>query len=103
MPFASVYKRDSHFTRHGAEFGATTAEEYEQMADEFLFGDRAADTRECFRMSDKLRFRDSNRHFGVSCVVPEYVRTFYIVPTSKVSNRGGNGSFFTYECGRADL
>jgi hypothetical protein len=103
MPFASLYKRAIHFTRHGAEFGAATPEEYEQMADAFMFGLRDHDTRECFRVADKLRFKDSNRYFGVSCVVPEFVRTFYQAPATKVANRGGCGAFFAYECARSNL
>jgi len=104
MPFASPYKRDIHFSRHGAKFGAATAEQYEQMADEFLFGMMDHDTREGFRINDRLRFKDSNRHFGVAAIAaPEHIRTFYPVPAIKITNRGGCAAFFTYECGREDL
>jgi pyocin large subunit-like protein len=34
-----------HFERHGADFGATTPEEYEALADRFMDGERSEATR----------------------------------------------------------
>jgi hypothetical protein len=36
VPFANPYLLQSHFDRHGHEFGATSEQEYEQMADAFM-------------------------------------------------------------------
>jgi hypothetical protein len=105
MPFASTMGRDIHFQKHGHKFGLKNAAEYERMAEEFMFGNRDADTRECIRQhySHRLRFKDSNRHFGVAQVAPGFIMTFYPVSATKVANRGGSAGFFSYECLRTDL
>ena len=105
MPFANATIREIKFQKHGQEFNAADAVTYEQIADTFLFGARDADTRECVRVfySHRLRFKDSNRHFGVARAASNQIKTFYLVSQSKVSNRGGCAMFFTYECGRNDL
>jgi hypothetical protein len=105
MPFASLMGRDIHFQKHGQKFGLNDAAEYERMAEEFIFGDRDADTRECIRQHypHRLRFKDSNRHFGVAQVAPAFIMTFYPVSAAKVANRGGSARFFSYECSRDDL
>ncbi|MDO9417154.1 hypothetical protein, partial [Pararhizobium sp.] len=38
--FADQAKLDDHFNRHGADFGATSSTQYQQMADDFLTGSR---------------------------------------------------------------
>lgn len=105
MPFASTMSRDLHFLRHGHKFGLSDAAAYEQMAEEFMFGGRAADTRECVRQyyPHRLRFKDSNRHFGAAQAAPAFIKTFYPVSSIKVANRGGSAGFFSYECSRNDL
>jgi hypothetical protein len=105
MPFTSAMGRDIHFQKHGHKFGLTDAAAYEQMAEEFMFGVRDADTRECIRTHypDRLRFKDSNRHFGVAQVATAFIKTFYPVSVTKVINRGGSAGFFSYECSRDDL
>lgn len=91
--------------KHGAKFGVTTEAEYEQMADAFMFDAMDADTRECVRpsLTDRLRFKAVNRHFGVACIQPAFVRTFYPVPPKRIAKRGGPEPFFAYECGRTNL
>ncbi len=105
MPFANVWERDIHFTRHGYKFGAADAFEYERMADSFMFKVMSAATRECVRPTgiDRLRFKETNRHFGVACINPQFVRTFYPVSPVKVTRHGGPVGFFAYECARRDL
>lgn len=94
-----------HFAKHGHKFGAASQSEYERMADEFLFGLMDRDTSECLRPSgaDRLRFRTTNRHFGVACTRPIFVRTFYPVEAGLIANHGGAARYFTYECGRTVL
>ena len=40
MPFANPEERADHFHKHGAEFGAKNARDYEAKADAFLLGQR---------------------------------------------------------------
>lgn len=102
MPFATVYERDIHFKRHGAEFGAATELEYEAMADRFMLGPMNADTRDCTRPNgdDYLRMELITADFGVTCVSTGFLRTFYRPSVMKVWNRGGTKRFLAYECAR---
>jgi hypothetical protein len=38
MPFLNKWERDIHFAKHGHEFGAADAADYERMADVFMSG-----------------------------------------------------------------
>lgn len=99
MPFANNFERALHFQKHGHEFGAATETDYERMADAFMFGILVSPVQECTRPNhvDRLRFSDPNRHFGVACVHPEIVRTFYRVSSLKIARHGGGARFFGYE------
>lgn len=105
MPFVNSWERKIHFSKHGHEFGVSSEEEYEHMADTFMFGDMTPPTQECTRPSlvDRLRFNRRNRHFGVACVVPVFIRTFYPVNPMKIARHGGPDLFFAFECGRVNL
>lgn len=102
MPFRTVYDRDTHFKRHGAEFGAATEVEYEAMADRFMFGPMNADTRDCTRASrdSYLRMDLARTDFGVTCVNRVFLRTFYRPTAAKIRNRGGAEAFLASECAR---
>ena len=41
-------------------------------------------------------------HFGVACMGPDFVKTFYSVSQGKIVNRGGIAGFLAVECGRFD-
>ena len=99
-------KRAIHFARHGHEFGARDEFDYERMADEFLYGPMVPPTAECFRLmgrGDRVRFSPASLHFGVVCMAPEYIRTFYIPNMAWIISHGGTAGFWAYECGRVDL
>ncbi len=105
MPFNNQLERDLHFAKHGQEFGAVDASDYERMADSFMFDSMVADAHECIRPSglDRIRFGFSTYIEGVACTQPIYLRTFYIVRTMTVRHHGGSQGYFTYECGRINL
>src|ERR1017187_7990732 len=90
MPFVNSWERKIHFSKHGHEFGVGTEEEYELMADSFMFGGMTHPTQECTRpnLVDRLRFNGTNRHFGVVCVTPVFIRTFYRVRPAKIARHG---------------
>ena len=102
MPFQDTLERDLHFAKHGHEFGAADAAEYERMADAFMFGPIAAEVRECIRQNgmDRLRFGYSSHHFGVATTRPVSVRTFYIVRAINIASHGGTREYFQWQCGR---
>lgn len=105
MPFLSQFQRDIHFQKHGREFNAADAVEYERMADEFMFGAMTLVMRECVRANgnERLRFSVAHHHFGAANLAPEFIKTFYRVPMHTVNRHGGSASYFNYECGRMDL
>jgi hypothetical protein len=102
MPFANDYERDSHFMKHGHKFNVLDAFEYERMADAFMFGPMSLDTRESDANNkiNRIRFCDSNRHFGVARIRPAYLRTFYPISVGKIAAHGGYEGFFNWECGK---
>jgi hypothetical protein len=98
-------KRDLHFQKHGHEFGAVDAAEYEQMADDFMFNTRDSNTLECRRpnLGSRLRFNTWTRYFGSASVAPDFVQTFHIVTIGKVNRHGGELQYFGWECGRINV
>lgn len=102
MPFRNQLERDLHFAKHGNEFGATDAADYEKMADDFMSGALDADTGECTRPGglDRIRFGFSTYIEGVACTMPVYLRTFYVVSAMLVARHGGSRGYFSFECGR---
>jgi hypothetical protein len=102
LPFANAQELSIHFAKHGHKFGIATEKEYEKMADAFMSGAMNANTKECTRPNRTRRCRlDFVRiHFGVACINPSFVLTFYPVDPAVVAfNRDVNG-FFTNECAR---
>lgn len=65
MPFKHRYDLQRHFVRHGDEFGATTADEYERLADAFVTGPLREGALECTRNGDLVRFDPRTCEFGV--------------------------------------
>jgi len=105
MPFENATERAIHFAKHGKKFGIADELDYEQLADAFIFGPLLLPTRECIRPSliDRLRFNGTNRHFGVACVAPEFIRTFYPVELRTIARHKDAAGFFVYECRRVNL
>jgi len=101
-----VYQRDSHFKRHGTEFGVHAAAEYEAMADAFMApGPINVDTLDGTRHRkdgdvDYMRMDTVKSDFGVSCLNRNFLRTFYRPTATKIRNRGGAVGFFAFECAR---
>jgi pyocin large subunit-like protein len=98
-------KRDIHFQRHGHEFGAVDAGDYERMADAFLFGPMEQSTRECHRPNrgSRLRFDTWNRRFGSASVAPVFLKTFYRVQQATINYHGSEMQYFGWECGRINV
>lgn len=102
MPFQDTLERDIHFAKHGHEFGASDAMEYERMADAFMFDPIIADVRECIRPGgmDRLRFGYSSHRLGVACTRPVFIRTFHVVRSVNIASHGGTRGYFQWQCGR---
>lgn len=105
MPFANPFQRAIHFQKHGHEFAASSAIEYEQMADAFMTSPLLLTMRECIRPggSDRVRINIANKHFGVAIVSSSVIKTFYIIPVHQILRRGDVTSFFSYECARINV
>jgi len=75
--FADPAKLVDHYMRHGADFGATSAAQYEAMADTFLNGPRGAGVLQRTRRNgDIVRYDPATQAFGV--VKPDgTIRTYY--------------------------
>jgi hypothetical protein len=102
MPFQDTLERDIHFAKHGIEFGAVNAIEYERMADTFMFSPMAIEVHECIRPTgqDRIRFGFITFRLGVACVTPQFIRTFHIVGLREVRRRRGSTGYFAWQCGR---
>jgi hypothetical protein len=104
VPFSTVYKRDSHFQRHGHQFGAANAIEYEQMADSFMFGVMNGTTQERLRPNGRMKNRMdfATIHFGSAEVARPIVATFYIPHPDTIARHGGAIQLFADYCARPD-
>lgn len=66
MAFVNARQLGLHFGKHGAEFGAGSPQEYEQLADIFLVGALRASVHECRRAGgDVVRFDPASDEYGV--------------------------------------
>jgi filamentous hemagglutinin len=71
MPFANSQERADHFHKHGADFGAKNAKDYEAKADAFLLGRKAGEVRTYFRPVPGVTHKRSTNleYFNVSCLL----------------------------------
>jgi hypothetical protein len=83
--FVNERQRNRKFTKHGADFGASNAQEYARYADEFLGGIAPDGVLECPRSEgDKLRFDPRTNAYGV-LDAGGVIRTFFKpVPCSSI-------------------
>lgn len=89
-----------HFTKHRAEFGVPTADEYLALAEEFMYGALGPNTRECIRPSgDVVRFDFITHELGVAS--RGIIRTYHVPPPRRIRGKGGESGYFTWECGRS--
>jgi pyocin large subunit-like protein len=97
-------ERDIHFRRHGHEFGVGTPDEYEQMADAFMFGPINADTHECIGPNGNRRKRMDyiTVHFGAAVVRRNVLITFYIPTADTARRHGGAAQLFADYCAQPD-
>jgi pyocin large subunit-like protein len=64
--FESLEQLRSHFRKHGSDFGASNRDEYEEMADSFLSGEKPEAVYECVNACGAiLRYDPSSEAFGV--------------------------------------
>lgn len=84
--FISVAELRRHFSEHGDDFGASNAEEYEALADDFLGGTASSDVHECTRKCGlMIRYCLSTEAFGI-LDTDGVIRTFFKpIPCSQVS------------------
>jgi len=83
--FESIEQLKRHFSEHGDDFRASNHEDYEQMADAFLGGEKQEGVHECVRACGaRLRYDPSNEAFGVLDAML-VIRTYYKpIPCSSV-------------------
>ena len=83
--FESLLQLKRHFGEHGDDFRASNAIDYEQMADEFLGGEKREGVHECIRRCGaRVRYDPSSEAYGV-LDAELIIRTYYKpVPCSTV-------------------
>jgi hypothetical protein len=96
VPFKHRYDLQRHFVRHGEEFGATTADEYERLADSFMIGPLRDGALECNREGDLIRFDPRTKEFGV-LATQGHVATFMVL-TMLPSQRMTALEYFQSNC-----
>jgi pyocin large subunit-like protein len=75
--FAATEQMNSHFLKHGADFGATSVKEYTDFADKFLGDVKPPHVHECRRRGgDTVRFDPIKDYFGI-IGDNGTIRTFY--------------------------
>lgn len=95
--FASTIELEVHFSDHGHEFGATSADEYGSMADGFLGGPIGPNTLESVRKNgDRLRYDPTTDEFGV--LRRDMVIKTYFVPDPTIHGWADNFTYFRQEC-----
>jgi filamentous hemagglutinin len=97
--FDDVAARADHFQRHGRDFRANTAEEYERMAREFLNEPLRASVEECVRRNgDTIRFDTATQAFAVMRS-DGVIKTFYKADVTWHGYRT-NLLYFRVECAK---
>lgn len=75
--FLNARQANRHFSQHGADFGASNAKEYEELADVFLGQVLPPDVHECKRKrGDTIRYDPQTQAYGV-LDGGGIIRTFY--------------------------
>jgi pyocin large subunit-like protein len=83
--FESIEQRKLHFRKHGDDFRASNPDDYEQMADIFLAGDKREGVYECARACGAIiRYDPSSEAFGV-LDANAFIRTYFKpIPCSEI-------------------
>lgn len=97
MAFKHRYDLERHFARHGQEFRAATADEYESLAEAFMMGPLRDGVRECVRANgDLVRFDPRTNEFGILST-SGCIATFMIV-RPLASSRKTSLQYFLEQC-----
>ena len=100
VPFANAFELSTHFMKHGHKFGATSEEEYERMADEFMAKPLDADLYECTAphgRNDRIRLEGATRYFGVAYRI-NTIATFHPRGAHAIASKGGPLGFVLFKC-----
>ena len=100
MPFANPLSLADHFKKHRNEFTATTAADYEALADAFLSKPAAATLLTGTRKNgQRIKFDTVTNEL---CVTNRHgeILTYYKPTPRQVTGKGGGAGYFQYECGR---
>jgi filamentous hemagglutinin len=94
--FGSERQLNDHFNRHGSDFGARTAAEYEAQASRFLSGPRSSRVLESVRTNgDIVRYDPVTEEFGV-LRKDGTIRTYY-KPDPSVHGYPSNLDYFMHQ------
>jgi len=64
--FVNARQLNRHFSEHGADFGASNARDYKDLADQFLGSTLSAGVHECKRKrGDTMRYDPQTQEYGV--------------------------------------
>jgi filamentous hemagglutinin len=98
MPFANSAERADHFHKHGVDFGAKNARDYEAKADAFLLGPKSSTALDYTRsQGDLVRFDPATDEFGVLSASGE-VRTYFRPVPGVTHKRSTNLEYFNVSC-----
>jgi len=99
--FESIAELRHHFQKHGEDFGASNANEYERMADEFLGLEKPETVHECVRGSgSRLRYDPMTDAFGVIDQTRVIQTFFKPVPCSSLPGSVREAQRITGRCHR---
>ncbi len=97
VPFKHRYDLERHFARHGQEFGAANADEYEARAEAFMTGPLREGVLECSRPNgDLVRFDPRTEEFGIRATAGHIVTFMILRPLP--SSRQTSLQYFRSKC-----
>ena len=97
MPFEDRDDLLDHFADHGQEFDVNIAQEYEMLADVFMFGVRGPNVEECFRpQGGFVRYDKVTQEYGV--VNSRGFLSTYFIANPAVHKEASNLVYFLKRC-----
>lgn len=97
MPFEDRQDLLEHFADHWDEFGVGTPEEYERLADAFMFGPLSANIEECVRVQGGFcRYDRDTQEYGT--VNAQGFLCTYFIPDPAIHGERTNLEYFHKRC-----
>lgn len=97
VPFETKQDLLDHFSDHGHQFGVSIVEDYERLADTFMFGPRGPNVEECVRPQGGFaRYDTVTQEYGT--VDRRGFLNTYFIPDPAIHGYRDNLTYFRVRC-----